>query len=84
MTLGPCPVASNNGGSPRKSTRTVNTAEVIKSYSRAIVALLFPRCYHVVYLVRLDGGMDLSGNFVGFFGQKNRIPVRKSNVIIRF
>ena len=29
--------------------------------------------------------MDLSGNFVAFFGQKNRIPVRKSNlIIIRF
>ena len=26
--------------------------------------------------------MDLSGNFVAFFGQKNRIPVRKSNLII--
>ena len=26
--------------------------------------------------------MDLSGKFVAFFGQKNRIPVRKSNLII--
>ena len=35
--------------------------------------------------LRLDGGMDLSGKFVASSGQKNRIPVRKSNlVIIRF
>ena len=25
----------------------------------------------------LDGGIDLSGKFVAFFGQKNRIPVHK-------